>query len=146
MLDFTDNQLDPRSGTIRARAVIANPRQFLTPGMFGTMRMSTGSTVDALLVPDTAIQTDQTRKLVLVVGKDGTVTAKDVELGPLVEGLRVIRKGLTTSDRVVIEGAQSARPGGKVTARRGQITLPPAAPVPPASARAAPSGTATIAN
>src|SRR5690606_40021713 len=62
-LDFTDNGLDPNSGTIRARALVHNPDSFLTPGMFGNMRMATGGTEKALLVPDSAVQTDQTRKL-----------------------------------------------------------------------------------
>jgi RND family efflux transporter MFP subunit len=120
-LDFTDNGLDPRSGTIRARAVLENKDMFLTPGMFGNMRLATGSQVNALLVPDTAIQTDQTRKLVLTVGKDGTVVAKPVELGPVIDGLRVIRSGLLPTDRVIVTGTQSAAPGGKVDAKPGKI-------------------------
>jgi multidrug efflux system membrane fusion protein len=127
-LDFTDSGLDPSSGTIRARAVVRNAGNFLTPGMFGNMRLATGGTEKALLVPDTAVQTDQTRKLLLVVGRDGTVAAKEVELGPVIEGgMRVVRGGLAPGDRVVIEGTQMAIPGSKVTARRGQIDAPPAA-------------------
>lgn len=143
-LDFTDNGLDPDSGTIRARAVVRNPDNFLAPGMFGNMRMASGGTVKALLVPDTAIQTDQTRKLVLVVGQDGTVVAKEVELGPVIDGLRVIRAGLAPSDRVVIKGTQMAMPGTKVTARRGRIA-PPAAGKPDTAVAGAPPGEATIA-
>ncbi|BAK68136.1 putative efflux pump periplasmic linker protein [Sphingobium sp. SYK-6] len=120
-LDFTDNGLDPRSGTIRARAVIANPDMFLTPGMFGNMRLASGTTVKAMLVPDTAVQTDQARKLLLVVGKDGTVAAKPVTLGPVIDGLRVVRGGIEPSDRVVIVGTQMAMPGGKVQATTGKI-------------------------
>lgn len=128
-LDFTDSGLDPSSGTIRARAVVRNPGSFLTPGMFGNMRLATGGTEKALLVPDTAVQTDQTRKLLLVVGRDGTVAAREVELGPVIDGgLRVVRGGLTPGDRVVIEGTQMAFPGSKVTARPGQIA--PAATTP----------------
>lgn len=128
-LDFTDSGLDPASGTIRARAVVRNPDSFLTPGMFGNMRLASGGKERALLVPDTAVQTDQTRKLLLVVGRDGTVAAKEVQLGPVIEGgLRVVRGGLAPGDRVVIEGTQMAMPGGKVTARRGRIDPPPAAP------------------
>lgn len=114
-LDFTDNGLDPRSGTIRARASFANP------GMFGNMRLSTGQTVNALLVPAGAVQTDQARKIVYVVGKDGTVAAKPVELGPEVDGLRVIRAGLTSADQVVITGYQFARPGTKAVTKPGKI-------------------------
>jgi RND family efflux transporter MFP subunit len=144
-LDFTDNGLDPKSGTIRARAVVANPDNFLAPGMFGNMRMATGGTENALLVPDTAVQADQTRKLLLVVGKDGAVVAKEVELGPLVGGLRVIRGGLAPTDRVIIEGTQMAIPGGKVKTRPGRIA-PPKAPQAATVASAVPPGEATFAN
>lgn len=120
-LDFTDNGLDPRSGTIRARASFANRDMFLTPGMFGNMRLSTGQTARALLVPAAAVQTDQARKIVYVVGKDGLVAAKPVELGPDVDGLRVIRSGLTPTDQVVITGYQFARPGTKAVTKAGKI-------------------------
>jgi RND family efflux transporter MFP subunit len=121
-LDFTDNGIDPKSGTIRGRAVLDNPDMFLTPGMFGNMRLANGGTVKALLVPDAAVQTDQARKIVLVVGKDGTVAAKPVAVGALVDGLRVIRSGLTPADRVVISGTQLAAPGAKVQVRAGKVT------------------------
>ncbi|EZP70969.1 Secretion protein HylD [Sphingomonas paucimobilis] len=116
-LDFTDNSLDPRSGTIRIRAVFANPGMFLTPGMFGNMRLANGGKVNALLIPDEAVQSDQARKTVLVVGKDDSVSAKPVELGPVVDGLRIIRTGLSPNDRVVVSNLQSAVPGGKVATR-----------------------------
>jgi len=144
-LDFTDNGLDPRSGTIRARAVVRNPDNFLTPGMFGNMRLASGGKAEALLVPDTAIQTDQTRKLVLVVDEEGMVSAKPVELGPVVDGLRVVRSGLARTDRVITEGTQMAFPGSKVQPRREPITAPESA----ATARPAPSlpaSEATISN
>ncbi|WP_347302234.1 efflux RND transporter periplasmic adaptor subunit [Croceibacterium sp. TMG7-5b_MA50] len=122
-LDFTDNGLDPQSGTIRARAIIRNPDNFLSPGMFGNMRMASGGgQVDALLVPDTAVQTDQTRKLLLVVGQDGKVASKPVTLGPIVDGLRVVTGGLAPNDRVVIDGTQLAMPGGSVQTRNGRIS------------------------
>ena len=120
-LDFTDNGLDSDSGTIRARAVVRNGEGFLAPGLFGRMRLATGGTRQALLVPDTAVTTDQTRKLLLVVGKDGTVATRAVELGPLVGNLRVIEKGLKPTDRVIIKGTQMAMPGQKVSAQRGRI-------------------------
>ena len=120
-LDFTDNGLDPRSGTIRGRAVLSNPGMFLTPGMFGNMRLSAGGTTEAMMVPDSAIQTDQARKLVLTVGRDGTVAPKPVELGPVVDGLRVIRSGLAREDKVVIAGTQMAMPGAKVQPKAGRI-------------------------
>lgn len=120
-LDFTDNGLDPKSGTIRGRAVLRNPGLFLVPGMFGNMRLASGGATVAMMVPDSAIVTDQARKTVLVVGKDGTVSAKAVQLGPVVDGLRVIRGGLTATDRVVITGTQMAMPGTKVQTIAGRI-------------------------
>jgi RND family efflux transporter MFP subunit len=120
-LDFTDNGLDPRSGTIRGRAVLANPGLFLTPGLFGNMRLASGGTTLALLVPDAAISTDQARKVVLAVGRDGTVSAKPVVLGPVIDGLRVIRSGIARGDTVVISGIQAAAPGTKVQVRQGRI-------------------------
>ena len=139
-LDFTDNGLDPRSGTIRARARFDNPQMFLTPGMFGNMRLSTGQTTRALLIPAAAVQADQARKIVYVVGKDGMVAAKPVEIGPEVDGLRVIRSGLTPTDRVVITGYQFARAGTKAVIKAGKIAAtaakPAAAAVEPVSAQA----------
>jgi RND family efflux transporter MFP subunit len=120
-LDFTDNGISQNSGTIRARAVVPNPDYFLTPGMFGNMRLADGGTAPALLIPDAAVRTDQARKIVLTVSKDGTVAAKPVETGPLVGSLRVIRSGLTTADRVVVQGVQFAMPGSKVKPRVTQI-------------------------
>jgi RND family efflux transporter MFP subunit len=143
-LDFTDNGLDTRSGTIRLRAVLSNPSQFLTPGMFGNMRLSTSGTVPALLVPDSAVQADQARKIVLVVGRDGSVTPRPVVLGPVVDGLRVVRSGLTTSDRVIISGTQLAMPGVKVQTRIGKI-VPDASPAARDSAPIPLSGEATLA-
>ena len=121
-VDFTDNGIGGTSGTIRARAVVANPDNLLMPGMFGNMRLTGGGTTRALLVPDAAVRTDQARKVVFVVAKDGTVAAKPVVPGPLVNGLRSIRSGLTPADRVVIQGVQAIMPGAKVTQRPGRIT------------------------
>ncbi|MEP9400466.1 efflux RND transporter periplasmic adaptor subunit [Sphingomonas sp. VNH70] len=133
-LDFTDNGLDPRSGTVRGRAVLANPDLFLTPGMFGNMRLANGGQVRALLVPDAAIQTDQTRKTVLTVARDGTVAARAVTLGPVVDGLRIIRSGVAPTDRVIVSGTQLAMPGAKVAVRPTTIAATPAAAVPPPAA------------
>lgn len=143
-LDFTDNGLDPRSGTIRIRATFTNPQGFLTPGMFGNMRLASGGTVKALLVPDAAVQSDQARKLVYVVARDGTVAAKQVELGPLVDGLRVVRAGLVPGDSVVISNFQAAMPGSKVVVRPGRIAVPP--PAQPAGPTAPMAAQATLAN
>nr|WP_240320973.1 efflux RND transporter periplasmic adaptor subunit [Sphingomonas crusticola] len=137
-LDFTDNGLDPRSGTIRGRAVLPNPNYFLTPGMFGNMRLASGGTQRALLVPDSAIQTDQARKTLLVVGKDGKVAVKPVQLGPVVDGLRVIASGISPTDKVIISGTQMALPGMPVDAHPGKIA-------PEAGADATPSAIAPAA-
>ncbi|HYZ48151.1 MAG TPA: efflux RND transporter periplasmic adaptor subunit [Sphingomonas sp.] len=142
-LDFTDNGLNPKSGTIRGRAVLDNPGLFLTPGMFGNMRLANGGTVKALLVPDAAVQTDQARKIVLVVGPDGAVAAKPVAPGPLVDGLRVIHAGLTPQDRVVIAGTQMAMPGAKVQVRPGRVEPARTAQAPEIAAP--PPGQATLA-
>ncbi|PWK34150.1 RND family efflux transporter MFP subunit [Cupriavidus plantarum] len=142
-LDFTDNGLDPRSGTIRLRAVVPNRDLFLTPGMFGNMRLASSGTTTALLVPDAAIQTDQARKVVLTVTKAGIVEAKPVVLGPVVDGLRIVRSGLAPSDAVVVGGIQMATPGSKVLTKPTRIE--PAAPARPAPAPAI-SGEATFAS
>jgi RND family efflux transporter MFP subunit len=143
-LDFTDNGLDPKSGTIRGRAVLANPDLFLTPGMFGNMRLGSGGTTRALLVPDAAVQTDQARKTLLTVASDGSVAAKAVQLGPVIGGLRVIRAGIAPTDRVVISGTQMAMPGAKVVARPGRIA-PVGDAAPPGGATAPTAGEATFA-
>jgi RND family efflux transporter MFP subunit len=140
-LDFTDNGIDQRSGSIRGRAVLSNPDLFLTPGMFGNMRLGSGGTVQALLVPDAAVRTDQARKIVLVVGKDGTVSAKPVTAGPLVDGLRVVRGGLSPQDRLIIAGTQLAQPGGKVQVRLGKVQPAQASAAAPITAPAAAQAT-----
>ncbi len=120
-LDFSDNGLNPRAGTIRMRATLPNPDQFLTPGMFGNLRLGSGGQATALLVPDAAVQTDQTRKAVLVVDNDNRVVAKAVQLGPVIDGLRIIRSGLVSGDRVIISGMQMATPGSIVQVKLGHI-------------------------
>jgi multidrug efflux system membrane fusion protein len=119
-MDFVDNAINPKTGTIRGRAVFDNKDGFLTPGFFGRMRLF-GGTHDALLVPDSAIASDQSRKIVFTVADDGMVGVKLVELGPIVDGLRVIRSGLAASDRIVIDGLARARPGQKVRPEDGEI-------------------------
>jgi multidrug efflux system membrane fusion protein len=141
-VDFTDNAIDNGSGTIRGRAVIANPDYFLVPGMFGNMRLKGGAPHQALLVPDAAVITEQARKIVYVVGKNGTVAAKPVQTGALANGLRVIRSGLNATDRVVIQGVQYARPGQKVRAVAGRVT--PAASPPPAAVAVQAASQATL--
>jgi RND family efflux transporter MFP subunit len=119
-MDFVDNTINPKSGTIRGRAVFDNKDGFLTPGLFGRLRLF-GGEHEAVLVPDTAIASDQSRKIVFTVADDGTVGTKLVELGPIVDGLRLIRSGLAATDRIVIDGLQRARPGQKVKPEDGKI-------------------------
>lgn len=133
-MDFVDNAIDLGSGTIRGRAVVRNPSGFLTPGLFGHMRLIGSGAYNGMLIPEDSVVTDQTRKIALVVGVDGVVAPRVLQLGPLVDGLRVVRGGLKPDDKVIIEGVQRARPGTKVTPKPGKI-VPPApgtGPVPPA--------------
>ncbi len=123
-MDFVDNRLNPRTGTIRGRALIANKDLVLTPGMFGRLQLF-GGNVDALLVPDSAIISDQTQKVVMTVGKDNVVIPKPVVLGEISFGLRVIKSGLEKTDKVIINGIANpmVRPGVKVTPETGTIQL-----------------------
>src|SRR6202163_3006850 len=114
-MDFLDNRLDLGTGTLRSRAVIPNKDYSILPGQFGRVRLIASAPYEALLLPDTAVATDQSRKLVFVVRDDDTVEAKPVILGPLDDGLRVIREGLKPEDRVVVDGIQRARVGAKVS-------------------------------
>ncbi len=130
-MDFVDNQIDPGSGAIRQRAVIENPDNFLTPGMFGHLRLQGSGPYPALLVPDTAILTDLNRRVVYVVGTDGQVSERPITPGPLYRGLRVIRAGLSPTDRVIIDGLTRAKPGAKASPKSGSIT--PLAPPGPST-------------
>ncbi|MEM1343992.1 MAG: efflux RND transporter periplasmic adaptor subunit [Pseudomonadota bacterium] len=114
-VDFIDNTLDPNSGTIQGRAMLENGDGFLVPGVFGRIRLPASEPYVGLLVPDEAIQADQSRRVVMVVAEDGTVSQRFVETGPLREGMRVIRSGLERDERIVVNGLQRARPGQKVT-------------------------------
>lgn len=113
-INFVDNRLDDASGTIRVRATVANPDDILVSGLFGEVRVPVRGPYAALLVPDEAIVTDQTRKTVLVVAADNTVVQKPVELGGMDGGLRIVRSGLEPGDRVIVGGLMMARPGGEV--------------------------------
>jgi len=132
-MTFLDNAIDENSGTIRAKAVVPNPTRFLTPGMYGRARLLGSGTYRAMLVPDESIITDQTRKLVYVVGRDSKAAQRVVQTGPLVEGLRVIREGLTPGDLVVIDGAGRLQPNSPVTVQRGKVTPKPGADAAPNS-------------
>lgn len=121
-MNFVDNALNERSGTLRGRAVVNNKNGLLTPGVFARLQLFGGET-DAFLVPDDAIVSDQARKIVFTVADDGVIKATPVTLGPISEGLRVIKDGLKPDDRVVIQGLANpmVRPGSKVTPTQGTI-------------------------
>jgi membrane fusion protein, multidrug efflux system len=119
-VDFIDNQIDKGTGTIRARAILDNPEGGIPAGAFGRIRMAASDPHDALMVPESAIVTDQSRKMVMLV-KDGTVTPRPVVLGPKEGDLMVVRQGLAPDDQVIINGLMRARPGAKVTPQPGKI-------------------------
>jgi RND family efflux transporter MFP subunit len=125
-LDFLDNAIDRSSGTIRVRAVFANPRGGFTPGMFARVRIAPAPPKTSLLVPEAAIGAEQARKFVLVVDAGNVARPKYVTLGPVVDGLRVVG-GLGPDDNVVINGLMRARPGLKVTPQRSDISSASAA-------------------
>jgi len=120
-LDFVDNRVDRSAGTIRARAVFRNTDGFLTPGQFGRIRLPASERYAALLIPDSAIVTDQSNKIVMTVSADGTVAPKLIRPGPTYDGLRIVRKGLAPDDRIIIKGLMRARPGAKVAPETGEI-------------------------
>src|SRR5258708_15357816 len=120
-LDFINNVIDRSSGTIHARATVPNPDLLLTPGEFARVRLVVAHPVPTLLIPDAAVVPDQSQHVVMTVSSDGTVAPKQVEIGDLRGGLRIIRSGLTTNDRVIVDGLPYAAPGAKVTTRDGTI-------------------------
>ena len=105
-VDFVDNRVDPATGTIRARAVLRNPDGLFTPGLFARVQLEGGDRFDALLVDDKAVLTDQDRKYVYVLGEDNTAQRRDVVLGRVVDGLRVVQSGLAPEDKVIVNGLQ----------------------------------------
>jgi RND family efflux transporter MFP subunit len=122
VMNFVDNEISAHSGTIRGRAIFENKDHFLTPGTFGRLRLY-GGPVDALLIPDAAVVSDQAHKVVLTVGEDNKVVGRPVTLGGMARGLRVVAAGLSATDRVVVGGLANpfVRPGAMVEAREGAI-------------------------
>jgi RND family efflux transporter MFP subunit len=113
-LDFIDNQLDGSTGTIRGRAVFRNPDGLLTPGLFVRLRLAGGGTSRGLLIQDRAVGTDLSKKFVYVVSPTNEIEYRPVTLGPVVDGLRVVRSGLQAGEPVVVSGLQRIRPGAQV--------------------------------
>ncbi len=124
-LDFSENRMDQATGSMRVRAVIANPDGILTPGLFGRVNVPGSFPYKGVLIPDAAIIGDQNRQLVMLVDEAGNVTAREVRPGPRIDGYRVIREGLDGTETMVIEGLIRARPGAVVTPVR--VELPPVA-------------------
>lgn len=137
-VDFVDNALDPATGTIRARAVLPNPDGVFTPGLFARVRLLGESQKDALLIHEQAVLTDQDRRYVYIVGKDGSAERHDVKLGPHVEGLVVVNDGLKAGDKVIVNGMRKIFfPGQPVNPRDVPMDQPN---LPPPAASAQPAG------
>jgi membrane fusion protein, multidrug efflux system len=110
-IEFIDNKLDPRSGTIRVRAQFDNRDGALTPGLYARLKLAGAGERPAILIDDRAVGTDQSKKFVLVVGADRKVAYREVRLGPVIDGLRVVRDGLKAGESIVVNGVQRVRPG-----------------------------------
>ena len=114
-VDYVDNRIDAATGTIQVRAVFPNPDHVLLPGLFARIRVPIDTRENALLVPDSALGADQQGRFVLVVNDKNTVDYHAVEIGFLIQGMRVIKSGVTPKDRIIVKGVQRARPGIVVT-------------------------------
>jgi RND family efflux transporter MFP subunit len=130
VVDFVDNRIDPMTGTIRGRGVLANPGGFLTPGFFARVRIPGSGLYQATLVPDSAVLTDQNQRVLYVVDSDDSVEVRPVKLGALFGELRSIESGIDLNDRVIINGLMQARPGAKVIPHESSISLDSLPPTP----------------
>ena len=117
-VDFVDNQLNPQTGTIRARAVLQNKDGQFTPGLFARVQLLGSGEYSAILIDDRAVNTDQSQKYVLLLGADNKIEYRKVKLGRVIDGLRVVREGLKAGDVIVVNGAQRVHPGVTVTPQR----------------------------
>ena len=124
-MDFVDNSLDPSTGTMTGRAIFDNPREVLSPGLFARIRLLGSGRFEAMLIPDSAIGTDQSERFVVVVRADGVAERRNVSTGARVRGLRVVESGLSPDDRVVLRGLQRVRFGEPVSAESGSIAAEP---------------------
>ncbi|MGH8853123.1 MAG: efflux RND transporter periplasmic adaptor subunit [Telluria sp.] len=114
-LEFVDNQLDARAGSVRMRATLANTDRALAPGLFARIQVGSGVPGNAIVINERAVGTDQSRKYVVVVGADSKAEYRPVTLGPVVDGMRVVRSGLKAGEKIVVNGLQRVRPGAPVT-------------------------------
>jgi RND family efflux transporter MFP subunit len=115
---FLDNALDPATGTIRGRALLDNHDRAFTPGLFARVKLMGSGQYDAVLINDSAVGTDQTVRYVLVVGAGNKVEYRPVQLGPVIDGLRVVRSGLGAGEAIIVNGLQRVRPGAEVAPQR----------------------------
>ncbi|MGH8624195.1 MAG: efflux RND transporter periplasmic adaptor subunit [Gammaproteobacteria bacterium] len=122
-IDFVDNRIDPSTGTMRGRAVFPNPDLVLTPGLFARVRLPGSGRYEAILIPDEAIGSDQSRRYVYMINSDHIVERRLVELGPMSHGLRIIRQGLSANDWIITQGLQRARPDMQVAPVKEQIRV-----------------------
>lgn len=122
-LDFIDNRLDQGTATIRARGVFDNKARMLSPGMFARVRLAGSARYAALMLPDEAFATDQASKYVWVVSADQKPQRRNVTLGPLMDGLRIVRDGVKPEDWVIVKGHQRVRPGQPVAPRKEPIKV-----------------------
>lgn len=125
-IDFVSNRINPSTGSLQVRGTFPNPDRLLLPGRYVRARVPLGAPREAVLVPETAVITDQGQKVVYLVTADNKVEARVVKLGPTARGLRVVAEGLKPDDRVVIRGMQRVRPGVPVEPQDGKITPGPA--------------------
>jgi multidrug efflux system membrane fusion protein len=126
-VDFVNNQLDPATGTINLRAVVPNAQRVFTPGLYARVQLQGSAEFKAMLIDDKAILTDQDRKYVYVVGAESKATRKDITLGGLIDGLRVVQSGLDTHDKVIVAGLlKIVAPGTPVKANEVAMSAPPA--------------------
>lgn len=115
-MSFVDNQIDPSTGTMRGRATFDNSDGVFTPGMFGRLKLVASGRHEAVMIPDEAVQTDQTEKFVWIAAAGGKAERRAVKLGPLQDGLRIIRSGVSAKDKVVVAGTQFIQPGAVLAA------------------------------
>ncbi|RZA34000.1 MAG: efflux RND transporter periplasmic adaptor subunit [Lysobacteraceae bacterium] len=125
-LEFVDNQLDARTGSVRMRATLANPDRALVPGLFARVQVGSGVANQVVVINDRAVGTDQSRKYVVVVGADGKAEYRPVTLGPVTDGMRVVRSGLKAGEKIVVNGLQRVRPGAPVSAQIVPMDADPA--------------------
>jgi RND family efflux transporter MFP subunit len=138
-MDFVDNQLDPKTGTIRARAVFSNKERLFTPGLFARLKLVGSGTYRAILINDRAIGTDQSQKFVLAVGQGNKIDYRPIKLGPMVDGLRVVKEGLKAGELIVVANVLAR-------VRPGMVIAPQKVPMEGGAAKAAGAAAAGSAN